>query len=303
MKTLVSILLAARPKTLPAGIVPVWLGAMIVWRFQSHYPDIGFKLDMHLALLTLASALCLQVACNFFNDAIDCAKKADTSERQGPQRMTASGRLSPVAVSGIGAVFLVLACAAAWPLIELRGWPMLAIGIPSLYFAYGYTGGPWPLAYRGLGEAFVILFFGIIAVTGTVFVQIGWHANYLDIYTVALMIGVQCGMLSSVLIEVNNIRDRKEDERTGKRTLAVRLGDARARGLAMAFVVAAYLTLPQVGRLLPGLTLNVYWLPLLLLAGFLILKINKTPADKRMNKVLGLAALHLILFAFTLTFA
>ncbi len=303
MKTLVSILLAARPKTLPAGVVPVWLGAMIVWRFQQHYPDIGFHMDVRLALLTLISALCLQIACNFFNDAIDCAKKADTAERQGPERMTASGRLSPRAVSFIGAAFLALACAAAFPLIELRGWPMLAIGLPSLYFAYGYTGGPWPLAYKGLGEAFVILFFGVVAVMGTVFVQIGWRPNYLDIYTVALMIGVQCGMLSSVLIEVNNIRDRKEDAQTGKRTLAVRLGDARARGLAMAFVVAAYLTLPQVARLLPGVTLNVYWLPLLLLAGFLILKINKTPADRRMNRVLGLAALHLILYALTLTFA
>lgn len=302
MNKLLAVLLAARPKTLPAGIVPVWLGAMIVWRYQRAWPDIGFQLNMHWAVLTLVSALCLQIACNFFNDAIDFRKQADTPARQGPERMTAGGKLPPLAVAFFGCLFLLGACAAAWPLIELRGWPLLAIGIPSLYFAYGYTGGPWPLAYKGLGEAFVILFFGIVAVMGTVYVQIGWQPGFVDIYTVALMVGIQCGMLSSVLIEVNNIRDRKEDAQTGKHTLAVRLGDARARGLAMAFIVATYLTLPQVANLLPGLTLNVYWLPLVLMAGLLILKINKTPADKRMNRVLGLAALHLILFAATLTF-
>lgn len=303
MNKLLAVLLAARPKTLPAGLVPVWLGVMIVWKFQRAYPDTGWNLNVHWAVLTLISALCLQIACNFFNDAIDFRKKADTARRQGPERMTAGGKLPAGVVAFIGVLFLIGACAAAWPLIAVRGWPLLAIGIPSLYFAYGYTGGPWPLAYKGLGEAFVILFFGVVAVMGTVFVQIGWQPGFWDIYTVALMVGIQCGMLSSVLIEINNIRDRKEDAETGKRTLAVRLGDARARGLAMAFIVATYLTLPQVSRLLPGLVLNVYWLPLLLLAGFLILKINKTPADKRMNRVLGLAALHLVLYAATLTFA
>ncbi len=295
MKKLLFIFLAARPKTLSAGIVPVWLGCMVVHRF-------GLPWDGRLALFTLASALCLQIACNIFNDAIDCDKKADTSERQGPVRMTASGRLSSRAVHAIALAFLAAACVSAVPLIELRGWPIVAIGALSMFFAYGYTGGPWPLAYKGLGEVFVILFFGVAAVAGTVFVQIGWQEEFARVYLAALMVGVQCGMLSSVMIEVNNIRDRKEDAKTGKRTLAVRLGDARARGLALSFVVATYVTLPQLSRILPGISLNWGWLPLLAAAGFLLAKINRTPADVRMNAVLGLAAFHLLLYAATLTF-
>lgn len=293
MNTLVSFLLAARPKTLPAGIVPVWAGCMIVWKMRGFW-------DLHLAVLTLASALCIQIACNFFNDAIDFRKSADTAKRQGPTRMTASGQLSARTVQMAGALFLLGACVAAWPLIGLRGWPMLAIGIPSLFFAYGYTGGPWPLAYKGLAEVFVILFFGLVAVMGTVFVQVGWTSGDAMLYAAAGMVGVQCGLLSAVMVCVNNIRDRAEDESTGKRTLAVRLGDAKARRLACSFIVATYVTLPHVSKALGGIQLSWYWLPLILLAGVLMLKILRTPADKRMNGVLALAALHLVAFVATL---
>lgn len=295
MKTFLSVLLAARPKTLLACVAPVWAGCMIVSRF-------GLPWDARLALYTLLSALCIQIACNFFNDAIDCDKKADTAKRQGPMRVTASGRLSSCVVHCIAVAFLLLACCFSLPLIELRGWMIVAVGIPSMFFAYGYTGGPYPLAYNGLGELFVILFFGIVAVMGTVFVQVGWQSDRYSLYTAALMVGVQCGLLSSVLIEVNNIRDRKEDATTGKYTLAVRLGESKARGLAMAFIVATYATLPQLSRVLPGLSPNLRWLPLVAVAGILLYKINRTPADKRMNAVLGLSALHLILYVATLTF-
>ena len=126
--------------------------------------------------------------------------------------------------------FLLGACLLALPLIELRGWPIIAIGIPSLYFTYGYTGGPWPLAYKGLGEIFVILFFGLVAVLGTILVQIGTApvvpgtlVESLAVYNAGIVTGIQCGLLCAVMISVNNIRDRKEDLTTGKRTLAVRL--------------------------------------------------------------------------------
>ena len=166
MNIITSAFLAARPKTLTASLIPVWAGCMVVQKLTGNW-------NAALALLTLASCLCLQIACNFFNDAIDHAKHADTERRTGPVRMTASGALSHGTVMIIGLAFLLGACLLALPLIELRGWPIIAIGIPSLYFTYGYTGGPWPLAYKGLGEIFVILFFGLVAVLGTILVQIG----------------------------------------------------------------------------------------------------------------------------------
>jgi 1,4-dihydroxy-2-naphthoate octaprenyltransferase len=206
-----SILMATRPKTLPAAIVPVWLGSVLAWK------SIGMW-SAWLATCTLGSAMAIQIASNFFNDAIDARKGADTAARIGPQRVTASGLLSPAFVMAMGVAAMLVAAVFAWPLIAARGWPILAIGLPSLYFSFGYTGGPFPLAYRGLGEGFVLLFFGWIAVLGTVFVQTGaWMPH-------ALLLGTQVGALSTALIAINNLRDAAEDATTGKRTLAVRFG-------------------------------------------------------------------------------
>ena len=296
-----AIILAARPKTLPAGFVAVWAGCLIVWKFQQHFPETGIRLDWWLAACTALSCACIQIACNLFNDAIDATKNADTEKRQGPRRITASGDMTPTAVKLWGCAFLLAAAAFGVPLILAQGWPVLLIGIPCLFFAYGYTGGPWPLAYNGLGELFVLLFFGLVAVVGTVFVQIGWQADFRDIYFCAIVLGVQCGLLSCLLIEVNNIRDRKEDATTGKRTLAVRWGDKRARGLAMAFLVAPYVTLKQTAFFLPSFSWNLVWLAALILGGFILLKLNTMPADKRMNMLLGLSSLHMGLFLLALT--
>ena len=301
MNTLKSIFLAARPKTLPAGMVAVWAGCMIVWKFQQFAPEFGIKLDWTLAAFTLLSSMCIQIACNLFNDSLDATKKADTDKRQGPRRITASGDMTPLAVKIWGAAFLAAAAVLSIPLIMAQGWPIIAIGLPCMLCAYCYTGGPFPLAYHGLGELFVLLFFGLVAVAGTVFVQIGWSEALIPIYGAAFIIGVQCGLLSCLLIEVNNIRDRKEDSTTGKRTLAVRMGDKRARGLAMAFLVAPYATLKQTAFFLPGVNWNLCWLAAIILGGFIMLKLSRTPADKRMNVLLGLSSLHLILFLAALT--
>ena len=190
---------AARTKTLPAAIVPVWSGCLMA-------VTLGFEISYYLAILTLLGAIFIQIATNFFNDVIDASKGADTSERAGPTRATASGLLSPKAMY-IGAGFMLsLALACGVLLLNARGWPIIAIGIPSLYLSFGYTGGPVPLAYRGLGEIFVILFFGFIAVMGTIFIQTGfwpWQG---------FVLGFQIGCLSAVLIAVNNYRDQEEDE-------------------------------------------------------------------------------------------
>ncbi len=304
MSKLASYVLAARPKTLTASIIPVWAGCMVVWRITGNR-------DVRLALFTLLSTLCIQIACNLFNDAIDNDKQADTSKRKGPKRMTASGSLTRKQVLLGGGAFLLLASLFALPLIDLRGWPIIAIGIPSLFFAYGYTGGPYPLAYKGLGEIFVILFFGLIAVLGTILVQIGTGVLVpgsadiltLNVYNAGFVLGIQCGLLAAVMISINNLRDRKEDATTGKNTQAVRLGSAKARGMTIAFVVAAYVTLPTSFRTLGISIADVWWkwIPVVLLAGLLILKIKRTPESPKLNKVLALASVHLIVYLLTYT--
>ncbi len=302
MNALRSILLAARPKTLPAGLVAVWAGCVVVAKFASFCPTLRLHVDYTLALFTVLSCGCIQISCNVFNDALDAIHHADTEHRQGPLRITAGGRMSASAVKLWGLFFMLLACLAAIPLIQARGLGVVCIGVPCLICAYAYTGGPFPIAYHGLGELFVLLFFGMVAVTGTVFVQIGWQPGYELIYAAAFMVGIICGLLSCVLLEINNIRDRAEDASTGKRTLAVRLGDARARGLAIAFLVAPYAVLHLLARVLPGVAWNWYWLLALAVGGFLLHRISRTPADKRMNVLLGLASLHLASYILALSF-
>lgn len=278
-----SLLAAARPKTLPAAVVPVWAGCVLAWRLEG-------GCSLLLAAATLAGALCIQVATNLFNDAIDARKGADTERRLGPTRVTAGGLMSRRAVLAWAAAFLAAAFACGVVLFRARGWPIVAIGIPSLYLAYGYTGGPLPLAYRGLGELFVVLFFGLVAVAGTVFIQTGaWPAE-------ALLLGGQVGLLSAVLISINNLRDRAEDETTGKRTLAVRLGPRGARLLVWLEIKTAALL---------GLAWFAFGLPLLGLATLPVWSLGTrigwvvlTRADGReLNRWLALAGVQLILFA------
>lgn len=280
-----SLLLAARPKTLPAAIVPVWVGCVLAWRVSGSF-------SWFLALATLGSAICIQIATNFFNDAIDDAKGADTEARLGPTRVTASGLLSRRTVYLLATIFLVLASLFAWPLIATRGWIILAIGIPSLFLAYGYTGGPFPLAYLGLGELFVVLFFGLIAVTGTVFVQTGVFVPQ------ALWLGLTVGCLSAVLITINNLRDIEEDTKSNKRTLAVRWGFEKAANLIrveyLVAIVSFYLALGKAG------VSDVFFVMLILAipAIKVISAVKENGPSPALNMQLALAGAHLLIFAF-----
>ncbi len=279
-------ILAARPKTLLAAVVPVWAGC-----------DLAFILEREFSLLlagcTLLSAVCIQIATNYFNDAIDFEKGADSAERLGPERITAAGTMSSRSVMTAACVMLGLACVLAVPLIRARGWPILAIGLPSLFFSYGYTGGPAPLAYRGLGELFVVLFFGLIAVTGTYFVQTGnWSVE-------ALVLGVQIGLLSTVLIAINNLRDIEEDRRSGKRTLAARYGIKFARYeiwvlLFAPHVLSLYWGLARDGELRGAGLLALAALPVALWLVVRVLRIEPGPAY---NGFLAVAAAQLLVFA------
>jgi 1,4-dihydroxy-2-naphthoate octaprenyltransferase len=275
--------LAARPKTLPAAIVPVWAGCVLAWKLTDQF-------DALLALCTLGGAVAIQIATNFFNDAIDSKNGADTERRLGPTRVTASGMMKSQTVMKIATGFLGLAALFGWVLFQARGWPVLAIGIPSLFLAYGYTGGPFPLAYRGMGELFVILFFGLIAVTGTVFMQTGTWPHE------ALLLGFQIGLLSAILISINNLRDRSEDSSTGKRTLAVRFGPKVA-------ILIIWLEIKL--AVFSGLGWFAFGHPSFAVAGvpafFIGLRIiwvllTREPGPES-NRLLALAAFQLVLFA------
>ena len=270
-------LLAARPKTLPAAIVPVWSGCLYAYYFKGVF-------DLRLALLTVFGAILIQIATNFFNDVIDAEKGTDTAARLGPRRMTSSGHLSPRKVYLASAVTLLGAVIIGFFLIEARGWWIAVIGLPSLYLSYGYTGGPFPLAYRGLGEVFVIIFFGLVAVGGTIFIQTGqWLSG-------AWVLGLQIGFLSAVLIAINNFRDLEEDRAAGKKTIVVRFGQPVVRVVIALMTLAPYLLIPLHG--VPG------WLVLALPLGVIFTALNFFLLGRRdqPKALLGLAALHLILF-------
>jgi 1,4-dihydroxy-2-naphthoate octaprenyltransferase len=278
-----SCILAARPKTLPAAIVPVWAGCVLAWKLSGNF-------NLLLALCTVGGAIAIQIATNFFNDAIDARKGADTEKRLGPTRVTASGLMSSQTVMRLAMVFLAIAIGFGVVLYQARGWPIIAIGIPSLFLAYGYTGGPFPLAYRGMGELFVILFFGWVAVAGTVFIQTGgWPPE-------SLLLGLQIGLLSAILISINNLRDREEDAGTGKRTLAVRFGPKVAVAVIWLEVkIAAFAGLAWIAFGHPALA--IAGAPVFLLGLRIIWGVMTFPPGPAFNRLLALGGVQLVMFA------
>ena len=284
-----SYLIAARPKTLPAAFVPVWVGSLLAWRSAG-------SVDWYLALWTFLGAAAIQIATNFFNDAIDYERGADTEYRLGPQRVTASGLLSQRAVYGGAWACLIAACLCSLPLLQSRGWVIVAVGIPSLYLSYGYTGGSFPLAYLGLGEVFVILFFGLVAVGGSYFVQVGtwdWPAGVL---------GLQVGLLSAILIAINNLRDVEEDRRSHKNTLAVRFGSVVIHRMITAFVVVAMM-LSFLGSFYGAPWFPILSIPWFLIGLFCVRGVKASPPSERYNRFLAIAAIQLMLFAMLFTVA
>ena len=223
-------LLAARPKTLTASLSPVMLGTGLAVAFSPR------AVPFRLAGLALASALCIQIGSNLVNDAVDFVKGADTAERIGPVRVTQSGLLHGRHVMAGAAAFFVVAALLGIPLVLAGGAPIVVIGLLSIVAGYAYTAGPFPLAYLGLGELFVLLFYGLAAVKGMAYVLTGTGLS-----PWAELAALQVGLQRSALLAVNNTRDVEGDVLAGKRTLADRFGSRFARIEIAALVALPYL--------------------------------------------------------------
>jgi 1,4-dihydroxy-2-naphthoate octaprenyltransferase len=237
---------AARPKTLPAAATPVIVGTACAHACGG--------IAWGPALAALGGAFALQIGANFANDAFDAEKGADGADRIGPVRAVASGLISASAMKRAMIAAFAVAMLFGVYLTSVAGWPIVAIGLASIAAAFAYTGGPWPLGYHGLGDVFVFVFFGIVAVCGTAFVQLG------RVPELAWWASVPVGALSTAILVVNNVRDRVGDARAGKRTLAVRFG--RSAGIveyallvAIAYAIPAALAPSHLARLLPLATI------------------------------------------------
>src|SRR5947199_6233155 len=225
-------LMAARIRTLPAAIAPVLVGtALAGWQHVFH--PLRF-------VAALVGAIFIQVGTNLSNDYSDARRGADADDRLGPVRVTAGGLVPPEQVLVATYVSFGIAVLAGVYLVVVAGWQLLLVGAASIPAGVLYTGGPRPYGYEGLGEAFVFLFFGVVAVVGSYFVQTK------DLRWEAFALSVPVGLLAAAILLVNNIRDADTDRRAGKKTLAVRLGRERARALFVGCIAISYIAIPLI---------------------------------------------------------
>ncbi len=276
---------AARPKTLPAALAPVLLGSACAAAAG------GFRAVP--AALAALFALFAQIASNLANDRGDFLRGTDKADRAGFARATASGWLSPREVAAGTGVALALAALFGSGLIFYGGAAMIAVGATSLLACLAYTSGPFPLSYHGLGDVFVVVFFGFVAVAFTCYVQAGTFPPFL--WTTALA----CGLGADNILIVNNIRDRATDERSGKRTTVVRFGEAWARKL-FAFNFAVIFLSPLALRFAFGFDALTVLLPMILLPipiGEILKNLREIKDPRECNPLLAKVAGTLLLYA------
>ncbi|MFM6841002.1 MAG: 1,4-dihydroxy-2-naphthoate polyprenyltransferase [Candidatus Planktophila sp.] len=236
-------IIGARPRTLPAAVAPVAVATALAASDASALP----------ALLALLVSLALQIGVNYANDYSDGIRGTD-SDRVGPTRITASGLATPASVKRAAFISFAVAAVAGLALAAMTSWWLIAVGFAAILAAWGYTGGKNPYGYIGLGELFVFIFFGVVATVGTYFVQTE------EVTADSLLISIPMGTFACALLAINNIRDRALDAPAGKKTLAVRLGDRKARGffaLLIALGYAATIALMNPWALLTLLTLPI----------------------------------------------
>jgi 1,4-dihydroxy-2-naphthoate octaprenyltransferase len=237
----------ARPRTLPAALAPVFVGTGAAAALDGFRPV--------PAVLALLVALALQVGVNYANDYSDGRRGTD-ADRVGPMRLVGSGAASPHQVLVAAGVAFAVAAVAGLGLAALSSWWLVAVGAVSILAAWTYTGGPIPYGYRALGEVFVFVFFGLVAVVGTTFAQ----TRHVD--SLAVAAAVPIGLLSVALLVVNNLRDVHGDAAVGKRTLAVLLGEARTRAFYTGLVAVAFVLIAAIGTARPWALLGLLALPL-----------------------------------------
>ena len=244
-------LAGTRPRTLPAAVVPVLIGSGVAAGYG--------KFSLWRAALALLVALALQVGVNFANDYSDGIRGSDAAERRvGPVRLVGSGLASPQRVKFAAFGCFLVACCAGLALAAVTSWWLVLGGALAVLAAWFYTGGSRPYGYQGLGEVSVFVFFGIAAVAGTAYVQmerLSW---------LGLAAAVPAGLLSCALLMVNNLRDIRSDSESGKRTLAVRIGDARSRVVYQAFVLVPFAVAALIAVVRPFTLLVLLALPLAL---------------------------------------
>src|SRR3954468_13212244 len=226
--------MAARPRTLPAAIAPVLVGTAAAIEKAGELPRVG------AFIAALIGSVFIQIGTNLANDYSDAKRGADTIDRLGPVRVTAAGLVAPRSVVIATWLAFGVAVAAGIYLATVAGWLIIAVGVASIAAGVLYTGGPRPYGYAGLGEFFVFLFFGLVAVNGSYYVQ----PERLDWLAFGLSLSI--GFLATAILVVNNLRDIDTDRRAGKNTLAVRLGRQRTRNLYASLVAAAFAAVPIV---------------------------------------------------------
>ncbi len=277
--------LAARPKTLPAAAAPVIIGTAMAYAVG------GFHLLS--AIAALFGALFIQIGTNLANDYFDFKKGSDRDDRLGPIRVTQAGLVSPKAVKNATIIAFGLAFLVGIYLVMRAGFPIVVIGLSSILFGVLYTGGKYPIGYLGLGELFVLIYFGPVAVGGTYFVQTLTFTN------TVLLAGIAPGLYSSAILIVNNLRDIESDKISGKKTIAVRFG-ADFSKLQFALLITVSGLLPI---LLFLTSQNLYHLipTLILIPSIFVIKNVYTKTGKELNNVL--AQTGKLLFVYSLMFA
>ena len=279
---------AARMRILPASAIPTIAGIVLA--------AIDGAFDLFTACITVLSAMMLQTTSNYLNDLYDFKKGADL-KRIGPPRAVASGMISESAMMKMSWILFTITFFIGLILVQIAGWPILFIGLISLWAAFAYTGGPYPLAYHGLGEATAFVFYGLIPVWGAYYIQSPDFVFRIQV----ILTGTIMGLFAAKILLVNNIRDIETDPIAGKITLAVMLGEKKSRLLYALLMILSYIFLFLLARIQDN---AVYLLPWILLpfAVYLTKGVLKTEKEK-LNPYVFKTAIHLFAFGIILCIA
>jgi len=280
-------IIASRPKTLTAAISPVILGSSLAY-YDGYFNVITF------IIIAIAASL-IQIGTNFSNDLFDYIKGTDNQNRLGPDRVLQKGLLSKKQIQKAIWIIFIAAIICGFYLAYIGGWPIVFIGILSIFFGIIYTGGPYPLAYNGLGDIFVFIFFGLIAVSGT------YYLHTSDVSVNAIILGCSIGALATGILVINNLRDIDNDKKCKKNTLAVRLGEKFTKIEYLFLMIVAY-SIPIYISYKMGNKSSIYivyfTLPIVIRLILEVFFEKSSSLNKTLEKTAKLLLLYTILFSF-----